>query len=60
MRNVVPGDYTLFAWEQIERGAYFDREFLGRYEDRGKAVHVGEGGHVSVKLEVISAAETTP
>ncbi len=60
IRNIVPGDYTLFAWEQIERGAYFDPDFLGRYEDRGKAVHVGEGGHVSVKPEVISAAETTP
>ena len=60
MRNVVPGDYTLFAWEQIERGAYFDPGFLGQYEDRGKAVHVEESGHVSVQLEVIPAAETVP
>jgi Carboxypeptidase regulatory-like domain len=60
IRNIVPGDYTLFAWEQIDRGAYFDPDFLGRYDDRGKAVHVSEGGHISVKLEVISAAETVP
>jgi len=60
MRNIVPGDYTLFAWEQIDRGAYFDPEFLGQYEDRGKAVHVEESGHVNVKLEVIPAAETVP
>jgi hypothetical protein len=60
LRNVPPGDYTLFAWEQIDRGAYFDPEFLARYEDRGKAVHVEEGGHVSVKLEVIPASETAP
>jgi hypothetical protein len=60
MRNIVPGDYTLFAWEQIDRGAYFDPEFLGQYEDRGKAVHVEEGGHLSVHLEVIPAAETVP
>ena len=60
MRSVPPGDYTLFAWEQIDRGAYFDPEFLARYEDRGKAVHVEEGGHVSMKLEVIPAAETVP
>jgi Carboxypeptidase regulatory-like domain len=60
IRNVSPGDYTLFAWEQIDRGAYFDPEFLGRYEDRGKAVHVEEGGHISVKLDVIPATETVP
>jgi hypothetical protein len=60
MRNVTPGDYTLFAWEQIERGAYMDPDFLGQYEDRGKAVHVEEGGRVSVQLEVIPANETVP
>jgi Carboxypeptidase regulatory-like domain len=60
MRNVVPGDYTIFAWEQIDRGAYFDPEFLARYEDRGKAVHVEEGGQVSVKLDLIPAAEAVP
>jgi hypothetical protein len=60
LRNVTPGDYTLFAWEQIERGAYMDPDFLGQYEDRGKAVHVEEGGRVSVQLEVIPANETVP
>jgi hypothetical protein len=60
MRNIIPGDYTLFAWEQIDRGAYFDPEFIGQYEDRGKAVHVEDGGHVSVKLDLIPAAETVP
>jgi hypothetical protein len=60
MRNVAPGDYTLFAWEQVERGAYMDPEFLGQYEDRGKAIHVEEGGHVSVQLDVIPATETVP
>jgi hypothetical protein len=60
MRNVAPGDYTLFAWEQIERGAYMDPDFLGQYEDRGKAVHVEEGGQLSVQLDVIPAAETVP
>ena len=60
MRNIVPGDYTLFAWEQIDRGAYFDPEFLAQYEDRGRAIHVEEGGQISAKLELIRAAETVP
>jgi len=60
LRNIVPGDYTIFSWEKIDRGAYFDPEFLAQYEDRGKAIHVGEGGHVSLSLEPIPAAETVP
>ncbi len=60
LRSIVPGDYTLFAWEQIESDAYFDPEFLGQYEDRGKAVHVEEGGQITVKVEAISAADTFP
>ena len=60
MRNVPPGDYTLFAWEQIESGTYMDPDLLGQYEDRGQAVHVEEGGHVSVQLDAIPASETVP
>jgi hypothetical protein len=60
MRNVTPGDYTLFAWEQIERGTYLDPDLLEQYEDRGQAVHVEESGRVSVQLDAIPAAETVP
>jgi Carboxypeptidase regulatory-like domain len=60
LKNIAPGDYTLSAWEQIEHGAYYDPEFLAQYEDRGKAVHVEEGGHVTIKLEAIPATETVP
>jgi uncharacterized protein (DUF2141 family) len=60
LSNIIPGDYTLFAWEQVERGAYFDPEFLAQYEDRGKAVHIEQGGHMTVKLDVIPATETVP
>jgi hypothetical protein len=37
-----------------------DPDFLGQYEDQGKAVHVEEGGQLSVQLDVIPAAETVP
>ena len=60
MRNVIPGDYTLFAWERIENTAYMDPDFLGRYEDQGKAVHVEEDGHVTLQLDVIPDAEIVP
>jgi hypothetical protein len=60
LRNIVPGNYTLFAWEQVDRDAFFDPEFLAQYEDRGKAVHVEEGDHITVKLDEIPAADTIP
>jgi hypothetical protein len=60
LRNVVPGDYTIFAWERIESDAYMDPDFLGRYEDGGKAVHVEEDGHVTLQLDLIPDVETGP
>ncbi len=56
--NIVPGDYTIFAWEQIDRGAYFDPDFLARFDDRGKAIHIDESDHLNLKLDAIPASET--
>jgi hypothetical protein len=60
LRTVAPGDYTLFAWEQLKNGAFMDPDFLGQYADRGRSVHVEEGGHLSVQLDAIPAGETAP
>jgi hypothetical protein len=53
LRGIPPGDYKLFAWEEIERGAYRDPAFLRRFEDRGESVEVEEGGRLSVRLKII-------
>ncbi len=53
--GVAPGAYKLFAWEEIEPGAYEDPQFLQAYERDGKPVEVEEGGQYSVQLELISA-----
>jgi hypothetical protein len=39
--RVPPGDYKLFAWEEIEAGAWFEPSFLPRIEDQGKEIRVG-------------------
>src|SRR5260370_28097005 len=41
--GVVPGDYVMFAWQDIERGQYLDPDFIQQYEDSGKPIHVDEG-----------------
>jgi protocatechuate 3,4-dioxygenase beta subunit len=55
--NVTPGDYKLFAWEEIERGMYLDPDFLQSYEDSGKAVSVEEDSNLNVNLELITGSE---
>lgn len=41
LERVPPGDYKLFAWEEVEPGAWFNPAFLPRIEDQGKEIHVG-------------------
>jgi protocatechuate 3,4-dioxygenase beta subunit len=57
IRGITPGDYTLFAWESVEQGAYQDPEFLRPYKDRGKPIHVDEGNKLNSQLDLISASE---
>ncbi len=53
LKGLVPGEYKLFAWEEIEPGAYQDPEFLKPFESRGKAIAVTENGRESVQLQLI-------
>ncbi len=55
LRGIVPGDYKLFAWEDIEAGAYQDADFLRPYEERGETLRVVEAGRHSARLKLISA-----
>jgi len=52
IRGITPGDYTLFGWETVERGAYQDPEFLRPYRERGKPVHVDDGGAGSERASI--------
>jgi Carboxypeptidase regulatory-like domain len=52
-KGITPGTYKLFAWEQVESGAWQDPEFIGPFESRGKLAQVIEGGNESVELVVI-------
>jgi len=55
LEGIAPGDYTVFAWEDVESGAWQDPEFVRRYEDRGRRVHIDERGQTSVELNIIPA-----
>jgi hypothetical protein len=55
-RNVDPADYRLFAWEDIESGAWMDPEMIRPVESRGRKMELKEGSRETVELPVIPAA----
>jgi protocatechuate 3,4-dioxygenase beta subunit len=53
MQGVTPGDYKLFAWENVEQGAWQDPAFIGAYENAGRPIHIYEGTSENLQLPVI-------
>ncbi|HYW45228.1 MAG TPA: carboxypeptidase-like regulatory domain-containing protein [Bryobacteraceae bacterium] len=54
-RSLVPGEYKVFAFEDVEPGAWFDPDFLKPLEDKGQAVTIRESGRESVQVTLIPA-----
>jgi len=60
MHGIVPGDYSLFAWEALEGTAYLDPEFVKQYESRGTAIHLDKSLAKTVALQVLPLPEDQP
>jgi hypothetical protein len=52
-QGIPPGDYKLFAWDDIETGAWANTEFIRPYESRGRSIRVLEDSKEDVQLNVI-------
>ena len=52
-QEIPPGDYKIFAWDDVETGAWQDAEFIRPYESRGRAIRVSENSKDEVQLNVI-------
>ena len=48
-----PGDYRLFAWDDIEPGIWYDADFLKGLESKGEPVTVHTKGSEQVRLHVL-------
>jgi hypothetical protein len=55
-RGIVPGDYSLFAWEDIENGLWQDPEFIRRHETAGKPVRISANGRETIETVAIPFA----
>ncbi|HLH31514.1 MAG TPA: carboxypeptidase regulatory-like domain-containing protein [Terriglobia bacterium] len=56
LTGIAPGDYHLFAWDDVPSDAWQDPDFLRLYESRGKPVHADEGSQENFQLTVIPRA----
>jgi hypothetical protein len=56
LKGVAPGEYKLYAWDEIEDGAYMDPEFMKPFQSKGESVSVKEGSQLSEQLTLISTA----
>jgi hypothetical protein len=53
IEGVPPGDYRVFAWEDVETGAWQDPDFIRQFEDRAKPLQINEGSTSNIELRVI-------
>ena len=60
LKNLEPGAYKLFAWEDVEPGEYMDPEFLKPVEEHGYAVRIHEGSRESAELKLIPVEQPAP
>jgi Carboxypeptidase regulatory-like domain len=53
LRGLAPGDYSFYAWDDLERGAWESVEFLRGFEGRGRFVRLREGKNEPLDLNLV-------
>jgi len=57
IHGLAPGTYTVYAWQDLEEGSYFDSDFLKSQEGNGVAVKVEQGMQQRVELKTSLVGE---
>jgi protocatechuate 3,4-dioxygenase beta subunit len=57
LKNLRPGSYKLFAFDNIEYGSYQDPDWLKPFEDKGESIEVKESERSSKDLKLIVTDE---
>jgi hypothetical protein len=53
IQGVPPGDYQVYAFEQIEKGDWQNPAIMRAFEGRGRSVQIDEGAKGSLELVAI-------
>jgi hypothetical protein len=57
LRGLAPGDYSFYAWDDLERGAWESAEFLRGFEGRGLFVRLREGRNDTLDLNLLAGRQ---
>jgi hypothetical protein len=57
--RVMPGEYRLFAFQDLPEDAWKDADFWGAMKDQGTPVKLEEGDRKALQLPLISPADTS-
>jgi len=55
-----PAIYTIIAWDELDGDRYLDPEFLKNYESNATTMHLEEGSHQNLVLQVNSLPDASP
>jgi len=56
LKGISPGEYKLFSWDAVEGGDWLDADFLKPFEDKGVSIHLEEGDHKIIELNLIETS----
>jgi Carboxypeptidase regulatory-like domain len=57
VRNLAPGKYRVYAWEDLENGSQFDLDFMKPLEGLGTKITVEENSRLPLTLGLITSAQ---
>jgi hypothetical protein len=55
LKDLTPGDYKAYAWEDLEAGAYMDPDVMKPLEQKGEALSLHESDQKTLQLTLIPA-----
>jgi hypothetical protein len=58
LHGLPPGDYKVFAWEEVETNAWMDRDYRQPFESQSASVRVEQSATPSVTLRLIERARS--
>jgi hypothetical protein len=53
LRGLPPGTYKIFAWEEADKDAIMDLDFVRGYEEKGTRIEIADGEKKIIELNVI-------
>jgi hypothetical protein len=52
IRGIAPGEYSVYAWNDVDSGAWFDPNFLNLFRDSRTSIRITEGQRLNLALRV--------